>query len=85
MRQKSVGSKDATDKFVKNIHHNTAREYLADKKIRIVLGGLRGEESKADLCRQAEIAESLYYKWSTEYLEADKCQRQDHKCRQWSV
>lgn len=47
MRQKSVGSKDAADKLVKNIRRKTARRYSAEQKIRIVLAGLRGEKSIA--------------------------------------
>jgi transposase len=47
MRQKSVGSKDAADKLVKNIRRKTARRYSAEEKIRIVLAGLRGEKSIA--------------------------------------
>ena len=74
MRQKSVGSKDAADKLVKNIRRKTARRYSAEEKIRIVLAGLRGEESIAALCRREGIAESLYYKWSKEFLEAGKRQ-----------
>ena len=63
MRQKSVGSKDAADKVVKNIRRKTARRYSAEEKIRIILAGLRGEESIAALCRREGIAESLYYKY----------------------
>ena len=72
MNKKSVGSKDAADKLVKNIRRRTSRKYSADEKIRIVLAGLRGEESIAALCRREGIAESLYYKWSKEFLEAGK-------------
>jgi len=72
MNQKSVGSKDAADKLVKNIRRRTSRKYSAEEKIRIVLAGLRGEESIAALCRREGIAESLYYKWSKEFLEAGK-------------
>ena len=72
MRQKTVGSKDAADKLVKNIRRGTSRKYSAEEKIRIVLAGLRGEESIAALCRREGIAESLYYKWSKEFLEAGK-------------
>ena len=70
MNKKSVGSKDAADKLVKNIRRRTSRKYSAEEKIRIVLAGLRGEESIAALCRREGIAESLYYKWSKEFLEA---------------
>ena len=72
MRQKTVGSKDAADKLVKNIRRRTSRKYSAEEKIRIVLAGLRGEESIAALCRREGIAKSLYYKWSKEFLEAGK-------------
>ena len=70
MNKKSVGSKEATEKLVKNIRRRTSRKYSAEEKIRIVLAGLRGEESIAALCRREGIAESLYYKWSKEFLEA---------------
>ena len=74
MNKKTVGSKDAADKLVKNIRCKTARRYSAEEKIRIVLAGLRGEESIAALCRREGITESLYYKWSKEFLEAGKRQ-----------
>jgi transposase len=72
MNKKSVGSKEAAEKLVKNIRRRTSRKYSAEEKIRIVLAGLRGEESIAALCRRKGIAESLYYKWSKEFLEAGK-------------
>ena len=72
MNKKTVGSKDAADKLAKNIRRRTSRKYSAEEKIRIVLTGLRGEESIAALCRREGIAESLYYKWSKEFLEAGK-------------
>ncbi len=72
MNKKTVGSKDAADKLVQNIRRRTSRKYSAEEKIRIVLAGLRGEESIAALCRREGIAESLYYKWSKEFLEAGK-------------
>jgi transposase len=72
MNKKSVGSKDAADRLVKNIRRRTSRKYSAEEKIRIVLAGLRGEESIAALCQREGIAQSLYYKWSKEFLEAGK-------------
>ena len=72
MNKKTVGSKDAADKLVKNIRRRTSRKYSAEEKIRIVVAGLRGEESIAALCRREGIAERLYYKWSKEFLEAGK-------------
>ena len=61
MRQKSGQSKAAADKVVKGIRRKTRKHYSAEEKIRVVLAGLRGEESIASLCRQEGISESLYY------------------------
>ena len=72
MTKKPKTSKDAADKIVKNIRRKTRQTYSSDEKIRIVLAGLRGEESIAVLCRREGIAESLYYSWSKEFLEAGK-------------
>ena len=72
MRQKSGQSKAAADKVVKGIRRKTRKHYSAEEKTRVVLAGLRGEESIASLCRQEGISESLYYSWSKEFLEAGK-------------
>ena len=72
MNKKSGTSKDAADKLVRGIKPKTREHYSADEKFRIVLAGLRGEESVAALCRHEGIAESLYYSWSEEFLEAGK-------------
>ena len=72
MTKKPTTSKDAADKVVKNIRRKTRQTYSSEEKIRIVLAGLRGEESIAVLCRREGIAESLYYSWSKEFLEAGK-------------
>ena len=72
MRQKSMSKKAPTEKVVRDIRRKTRKQYSAEEKIRIVLEGLRGEESIAALCRREGIAESLYYSWSKEFLEAGK-------------
>ena len=72
MNKKSGTSKAAADKLVKNIRRKTRQTYSAEEKIRIVLAGLRGEESISALCRREGISESLYYSWSKEFLEAGK-------------
>ena len=72
MNKKSGTSKDAADKLVKGIRRRTRKQYSAEEKIRIVLDGLRGEDSIAELCRREGIAQSLYYNWSKEFLEAGK-------------
>jgi transposase len=72
MRQKSVQSESPSERIVKNIRRATRKRHSAEEKIRIVLDGLRGESSIAELCRREGIAESLYYAWSKEFLEAGK-------------
>ena len=72
MRQKSMSPKDPAEKAVRDIRRKTRKQYSAEEKIRIVVSGLRGEESIAALCRREGIAESLYYSWSKEFLEAGK-------------
>jgi transposase len=71
-RQKSETPKIASEQVVKNIRRATRKHHSAEEKIRIVLDGLRGEYSIAELCRREGIAESLYYSWSKEFLEAGK-------------
>jgi transposase len=68
MRQKSMKSKEPAEKVVRDIRRRTRRQYSSEEKIRIVLEGLRGEESIAGLCRREGIAEGLYYSWSKEFL-----------------
>jgi transposase len=69
---KSETTKIASEQVVKNIRRATRKHHSAEEKIRIVLDGLRGEYSIAELCRREGIAESLYYSWSKEFLEAGK-------------
>jgi transposase len=64
--------KHVTESVVREIRRNTRRKYSAEEKIRIVLEGLRGEESIAAICRREGINTNLYYKWSKDFLEAGK-------------
>jgi transposase len=72
MSQKSGAAKLSSERIVKDIRRATRKQYSAEEKIRIVLDGLRGEHSIAELCRREGIAESLYYTWSKDFLEAGK-------------
>jgi transposase len=72
MRQKSGPAKAPAEAVLKDIRRATRRHFSAEDKIRIVLEGLRGEESIAELCRREGIATSMYYGWSKEFLEAGK-------------
>jgi transposase len=72
MRQKSGPGKKPAEQVVKEIRRATRRQFSAEEKIRIVLTGLRGEDSIAELCRREGIVENLYYRWSKEFLEAGK-------------
>ncbi len=60
------------EETVRDIRRATRRHFSAEEKIRIVLEGLRGEDSIAELCRKEGIAQNLYYRWSKEFLEAGK-------------
>jgi transposase len=70
--QKSEHSPSASEWIVKDIRRATRKRNSREEKIRIVLDGLRGETSIAELCRREGIAESLYSFWSREFLEAGK-------------
>src|SRR5271154_6121878 len=72
MRQQTRSSKEPAEKVVQDIRRATRKQYSAEEKIRIVLEGLRGEDSIAELCRREGIAQSMYYGWSKEFLEAGK-------------
>ncbi len=83
MRQNS-GPQQSAESHVKDIRRRTRRKFSAEEKIRIVLAGLRGEASIAELCRQEGIAEGLYYTWSKEFLEAGKKRLSGDTARQAS-
>ena len=72
MKLKSNQPKASAEHVVKDIRRATRRHYSTEDKIRIVLSGLRGEDSIAELCRKEGIAQGLYYSWSKEFLEAGK-------------
>src|SRR5665647_3949259 len=72
MSPRSSSAKKPAEQVVKDIRRATRRHFSAEDKIRIVLDGLRGEDSIAELCRKEGIAQGLYYVWSKEFLEAGK-------------
>ncbi len=74
--------KQTAENTVKNIRRRTRRKYNAEEKIRIVIEGLRGDLSVAELCRREGITQSLYYKWSKEFLEAGKARLSGNSKRQ---
>ena len=67
-----MNKKVSSESVVKDIRRRTRRKYSSEEKIRIVLEGLRGEESIANLCRRGGIPNNLYYRWSKDFLEAGK-------------
>lgn len=71
MRQKQ-DSREAVEKTVRDIKRRTRRYFGAEDKIRVILQGLRGEESIAEICRKEGLHQNLYYRWSKEFLEAGK-------------
>jgi len=72
MKPKPGRPETPSERLVRDIRRVTRKHHSAEEKIRIVLDGLRGECSIAELCRREGIAESLYYSWSKEFLEAGK-------------
>jgi transposase len=72
MRQKPGPTKEPAEQVVKDIRRATRKHYSAEEKIRIVLEGLRGEDSIAELCRREGIPPNVYYRWSKDFLEAGK-------------
>ena len=63
---------EEAEKAVRDIRRATRRQYSAEDKVRIVIAGLRGEDSVAELCRKEGINQNLYYRWSKDFLEAGK-------------
>jgi transposase len=69
MSEETTAAVQAT---VREIRRRTRKKYSAEEKVRIVLEGLRGESTVAELCRREGIHQNMYYKWSKEFLEAGK-------------
>ena len=67
-----AAAKPPAERVVRDIHRRARKQHSAEEKIRVVLEGLRGEDSIAELCRREGIASSMYYGWSKEFLEASK-------------
>ena len=72
MKQASGPARKPAEAVIKDIRRATRRQFSAEEKIRIVLEGLRGEDSIAELCRREGIATSMYHGWSKDFLEAGK-------------
>ena len=72
MKQRPAGRPSSSEQIIRDIKRKTRKQYSAEEKIRIVLDGLRGEDSIAELCRREGIAQSLYYKWTKDFMEAGK-------------
>ena len=64
--------KKSSESLVRDIKRKTRRKFSSEEKIRIVIDGLRGEISIAELCRREGIAQNLYYRWSKAFMESGK-------------
>ncbi len=71
-KAKTQSDKASAEATIQTIRRKTRRKHSAEEKIRIVIEGLRGDDTIAELCRREGIAQSLYYKWSKEFMEAGK-------------
>ena len=65
-------TKRSAEKTIRDIRRHTRKKYSAEEKIRIVLEGIRGEDSIAELCRREGINSNIYYRWSKDFMEAGK-------------
>ena len=72
MRQKPPGRQSSSEHIFKDIKRKAGKQFSAEERIRIVLDGLRGEDSIAELCRREGIAQGRHYKWSKDFMEAGK-------------
>ena len=72
MRQKQEAKPSSAEKTIRDIRRATRRRHSSEEKIRIVLEGLRGEDSIAELCRREGLNQNVYYRWSKDFLEAGK-------------
>ena len=79
----SAKQSQGPESVVREIRRNTRRKYSTEEKIRIVLEGLKGEVSIAELCRREGIVSNLYYRWSKEFLEAGNVRLQPKVDRFW--
>ncbi len=70
--KQSTASKQTAETFIKDIRRKTRKLYSSEQKILIVMEALRGESSVAEICRKHGIAESMFYKWNKEFMEAGK-------------
>ena len=72
LKEDRMSEKVSAENRVREIRRKTRKKYSSEEKVRIVLEGLRGEESIAELCRREGIPSNLYYRWSKDFLEAGK-------------
>src|SRR5215467_2401696 len=82
MGSKIEGQSEEAEKAVRDIRRATRRHFSAEDKIRIMIAGLRGEDSVAELCRKEGINQNLYYRWSKDFLEAGKKRLADDTARE---
>ena len=72
LNQFTMSQKKSSESLIKDIKRKTRRKFSSEEKIRIVVEGLRGEMSIAELCRREGIAQNLYYRWSKDFMESGK-------------
>jgi len=77
-----MSPKVSSESVVRDIKRKTMRKFSSEEKIRIILDGLRGEDSIAELCRREGINANLYYRWSKDFLEAGKKRLQGDTARE---
>ena len=77
-----MNSKSTVEKRIRDIKRRTRKRYTTEEKIQIVLEGIKGESSIAELCRREGINENSYYRWSKDFLDAGKKRLQGDTIRE---
>jgi len=67
-----MSNKKSTSSLISDLKRKTRKKYSSEEKIRIIIEGMRGESSIAELCRKEGISQANYYKWSKDFMEAGK-------------
>lgn len=74
--------KKSASSLISELKRKTRKTYSSEEKIRIIIEGMRGETTIAELCRREGISQANYYKWSKDFMEAGKKRLQGDTLRE---
>lgn len=67
-----MSKKKSASSLISDLKRKTRKVYGSEEKIRIIIEGMRGETTVAELCRKEGISQGNYYKWTKDFMEAGK-------------